>query len=423
MGVPNWKNRTLFRGDNLKFLRAMNSESVDLIATDPPFKKGRDFHATPDSLLNGAGFQDRWSWERDVHKSWLDQIQDDWPAVWEVIDAANAVHMQPTKKNLKMPREKVGSDMGAFLCFIAVRLIAMRRVLKPTGSICLHCDPTASHYLKATMDAVFGKRNFRNEIIWCYTDPAGRKNTNYYKWTHDSILWYSKSNNYCAGEKMYMTPLSQSTLKRYEKYFDENGQLTYADLKRTNPGVFAKLKAVPDDLHEIWLDKEKGTTAGDWWNDITPIRRKGAGQSAKEPYFYPTQKPLTLHGRIITTASKEGDIVLDPFAGCATTCVVAEKFGRQWVGMDIWEKAHQVVVQRLEQEALLGEFKLGDIPLIDEPPARTDDGETASPFLRVKKRIKEPDGPRWTRAQIYEYLLDQNGVKCEGCYRTFNDRR
>ncbi len=134
----NWQNRTLFHGDNLKFLRAMNSESVDLIATDPPFKKGKDFHATPDKLEIGVKFQDRWSWERDVQSGWLDQIKDDYPEVWEVIDAANAVYMHKTKKNLKLPRDEVGSDMGAFLSFMAVRLLAMYRVLKPTGSsICI----------------------------------------------------------------------------------------------------------------------------------------------------------------------------------------------------------------------------------------------------------------------------------------------
>ena len=161
----NWKNRTLFHGDNLTFLRAMNSESVDLIATDPPFNKSRDFHATPDSLAAGASFQDRWSWERDVHQDWVDKIKDDFPAVWEVIDAANSVYMRKTKKNLKRPKEEVGSDMGAFLCFMAVRLLEMHRVLNPTGSLYLHCDPTASHYLKAIMDAVFGWKNFKNEIV------------------------------------------------------------------------------------------------------------------------------------------------------------------------------------------------------------------------------------------------------------------
>ncbi len=142
--TANWQNRTLFHGDNLPFLRAMNSESIDLIATDPPFNKGRDFHATPDSLAAGARFQDRWSWERDVHQEWVDQITDDHPNVMTVIQGA---------------RISYGGDMGAFLCFMAVRVLAMHRVLKPSGSIYLHCDQTASHYLKQLMDAVFGRRS------------------------------------------------------------------------------------------------------------------------------------------------------------------------------------------------------------------------------------------------------------------------
>ena len=129
----------------------MNSETVDLIATDPPFNKGRDFHATPDSVARGARFQDRWSWDADVHEEWTDAIQDDYPEVWSVI---------------RFARRSYGDDMGAFLSFMGVRLMEMRRILKPTGSLCLHCDPTASHYLKAMLDAVFGWRQFqkRNRV-------------------------------------------------------------------------------------------------------------------------------------------------------------------------------------------------------------------------------------------------------------------
>ena len=129
----------------------MNSESVDLIATDPPFNKGRDFHATPDSLAAGAKFQDRWSWRRDVHQPWVDLITDDHPRVMETISSARRAH---------------SDDMGAFLCFMAVRLLEMRRILKPTGSIYLHCDSTASHYLKTVMDAIFGWKNFLGDVIW-----------------------------------------------------------------------------------------------------------------------------------------------------------------------------------------------------------------------------------------------------------------
>ena len=157
MAEPNFQNRTLYHGDNLDFLRGMNSETVHLIATDPPFNKNRDFHATPDSLAAGARFRDRWSWERDVHEEWTDNIKDDWPAVWEVIDAARAAY---------------GDDMGAFLCWLGVRLMEMHRVLRADGSLYLHIDHTAHAYVKCMLDAIFGRKNFRNEIVWCYTGPS-----------------------------------------------------------------------------------------------------------------------------------------------------------------------------------------------------------------------------------------------------------
>ncbi len=403
MADPNWENRTLFHGDNLKFLRAMNSESVDLIATDPPFNKGKDFHATPDSLAAGAKFQDRWSWEKDVHEEWVDQITDDYPRLMEAIESARYAH---------------SDGMGAYMCFMAVRLLAMHRILKPTGSIYLHCDPTASHYLKAVMDAIFGWRNFRNEIVWCYTDPAGRRNTDYYKRTHDLIFWYAKDVRRCVTNLIAKAPLSDSTVRRYGKYFDEKGQITYDRLKARSPGAFRALKSAPDDLSKVWLDKNQGTNAADWWPNLVPVKRKGGAQRS-ESTGYPTQKPLALYERIIETSSNEGDIVLDPFAGCATTCVAAESLGRQWVGMDIWEKAHEVVVERLRDTAGL----FGDVHFTDQLSERTDDGDTASPFLRVKERIREPEDRKMSRAEMYDFLLTQHGSKCQGCDRAFDDPR
>ena len=144
--------------------------------------------------------------------------------------------------------------------------------------------------------------------------------------------------------------------------------------------------------------------------------------SSKERLGYPTQKPITLYERIIKASSNEGDIVLDPFAGCATTLVAAERLGRQWVGIDIWDGAAGVVQQRMADARQL----LTDIPVIhyaSTPPERTDDGDTAAPFLRVRVRVKEPVGPRWTRAEMYEHLLEQHGARCQGCDRVFDDSR
>ena len=394
--TANWKNRTLFHGDNLAFLRAMNSESVDLIATDPPFNKGRDFHATPDSLAAGAKFQDRWSWERDVHEDWVDQITDDYPRLMEAIESARYAH---------------SDGMGAYMCFMAVRLLAMRRVLKPTGTIYLHCDPTASHYLKAVMDAIFGWRNFRNEIVWCYN--VGGKSKRWWARKHDYILFYSKTKTYRFDGKAAGIPRDTGTKSFGGRIgVDENGR-PYQD----------KIVRKTGKIYRYYLDEPK--IPEDWWTDINSLQ-----SGVKERTGYPTQKPLALYERIIKASSAESDTVLDPFAGCATTCVAAERLGRRWVGIDIWDKARETVLNRLKKEGLAGPDRVaegflhfGDIHYRTEPPERTDDGDTAAPFLRVKVKVKEPDGPRWTRAQMYEHLLDQHGPRCQGCDRTFDDPR
>ena len=446
MTAENWQNRTLFHGDNLRFLRAMNSESVDLIATDPPFNKGRDFHATPDSLAAGAKFQDRWSWERDVHEEWTDQITDDHPRLMEAIESARYAH---------------SDGMGAYMCFMAVRLLAMHRVLKPTGSIYLHCDPTASHYLKAVMDAIFGWRNFRSEIIWKRTGSHGGVK----RWgpIHDTILFAAKS-----GKQMWnrtFQPYSDEYLLGHYSHTDARGRYQPVSLtgsgirtgesgqpwKGVNPTSVGRHWAVPSralqaafpdrgDLDSLttqqrldlldeaglihwppkgkvprqkrYADENPGVPIQDMVTDINP-----AGGSERNGY--PTQKPLALYERILQASSNEGDIVLDPFAGCATTLVAAEKLQRQWVGMDIWEGAHKLVVDRLQDTAGL----LGEVTYTTEPPERTDDGGTAAPFLRVKQRVKEPEGPKWTRAEMYEHLLEQHGPRCQGCDRTFDDPR
>ena len=190
MAVPNFMNRTLFHHDNLPVLRGMNSESVHLIATDPPFNKSKDFHATPDSLARGARFADRWKWDRDVHPEWVDQIKDDWPGVHKVIDAARVAY---------------GADMAAFLCWMGVRLVEMRRVLRTDGSIYLHIDHTAHAWVKAMMDAIFGRRNFLNEIVWCYKS-GGASPKRHFSRKHDSILLYKRGSRYTFNpqrEKSY----------------------------------------------------------------------------------------------------------------------------------------------------------------------------------------------------------------------------
>lgn len=156
----NFRNRTLFHGDNLDYLRGMDSETVDLVATDPPFNKSKDFHATPDSLAKGAKFEDRWSWDKDVHPDWMDAIKDNWPKAHVLIEATRSVS---------------GDDMAAYLCWLGVRVMECHRILKPTGSLYLHIDHTAHAYVKALLDAIFGRRNFQNEIVWHYGGAVRRK--------------------------------------------------------------------------------------------------------------------------------------------------------------------------------------------------------------------------------------------------------
>ena len=370
-GSANWRNRTLFHGDNLKFLRSMNSESVDLIATDPPFNKSRDFHATPNSLAAGAKFQDRWSWEQDVHPEWVDQITDDHPRLMRAIECARYAH---------------SDGMGAYACFMAVRLLEMRRILKPTGSIYLHCDLTAAHYLKAMMDAVFGWRRFRNEIVWSYRSGGGSKKQ--FGKKHDTLFWYSKGDQWTFNADAVRVPYD---------------------------AIIAKSRQ--DQFHK------KGKVSGSVWDISRPPNH------SEELVGYPTQKPLALYEQIIFANSNKGQIVCDPFAGCATTLVAAERLGRQWVGIDIWENAKDVVLERLAQEGLIEEKQdrtrliYEEIHFTEEPPSRTDDGEPAAPFLRIKERVKEPDGPKWTRAEMYGYLLTQHSPRCQGCDRLFDDPR
>ena len=405
LNVP---NRTLYHGDNLDFMRALNSESIGLIATDPPFNKGRDFHATPDSLAAGAKFEDRWSWKEDVHPAWKEQIQDDWPALWFVIEAAETAH---------------SPGMGAFLCWLAVRVLEMHRILRDDGSLYLHCDHTAGAYIKTMLDAVFGKENFRNEIVWCYTrmSAGGQRILSR---AHDSILWYSRSKNWVFNVDSIRLPYAKASKAR-------EGQTLY----RLGSGVSKEGKTVLNPL---------GKFPEDWIVHIPYLR-------GKERTGWPTQKPLALYERIIKASSNEGDIVLDPFCGCATTCVAAERLRRNWVGCDIWDKAYEAMLVRLHREGLnpgsteakLSHKELAEHMDVDNQvliwfneynvnytrdlPARTDDGAVAAPYLAPQWRSKkvtpgaEDESARWSNAKKKAYLVERTGGHvCWGCGRTFD---
>lgn len=332
MGQPNWENRTLFHGDNLDFLRAMNSDSVDLIATDPPFNKGRDFHATPDSLSAGAKFQDRWSWESDVHQAWIDQITEEYPEVMMAIESARRTH---------------SDSMGAYMCFMAVRLLEMRRVLKSTGSIYLHCDHTASHYLKGLMDAIFNRNNFLGDIVW--NKHNGVKTRKRWGNENENILAYSKKfkrHTFNSDIPNCRIPFSEISLNMHFTKQDANGR-------------HYRERTINGKTYIYYADK--GRFIGNLWNDITSMQANSPIQN--ESTGYPTQKPLELYERIIRTSSNKNDVVLDPFAGCATTLVSAERAERQWVGIDIWNETPNVILARMKKEGMLSTLKLPPPPV------------------------------------------------------------
>ena len=358
-GVSNFADRTIWTGDNLDILRGLNSESVDLIYLDPPFNSNRNYAAPVGSAAAGAAFKDTWTLS-DLDVAWMGLIADEQPAMYQVLQAAGLTH---------------GKGMQSYLCMMAVRLLEMRRVLKDTGSIYLHCDPTASHYLKLVMDSIYGEINFRSEIIWKRTTAHndGAQGRRQHGRVHDVLLFYTRSDQwtwntiYTDYEPEYVARFSliepetnrRYTLDnltgpggaskgnpqygvmgitRYWRYSEERMQQLIAAgrVVQSRPGAVPRYKR--------YLDEMPGLPLQDSWADISPINSQ-----ARERIGYPTQKPLALLERIIRASSNEGDVVLDPFCGCATACVAAENLGRKWIGIDISPKAVELVNMRLQQ--------------------------------------------------------------------------
>lgn len=335
MTRPNWKNHTMWTGDNLDIMRGMNSESVDLIYLDPPFNSNRTYSAPIGSEAAGAAFKDTWTLD-DIDLAWHGEIAEQSSAVYAVIDTAGISY---------------GKGMKSYLIMMSIRLLEMRRILKDTGSIYLHCDPTSGHYLKTLLDAVFGQGNFRNEIVWCYTGPGSPKMRQFNR-KHDTIFWYAKSDEWCFNSEDVRVGHHDKTKDNFKDGLRGSGFVA-----------------------ETYDLSKKGKVPETWW-----LQQKGNGMAIaarqKNQYVgFPTQKPLALLERIVKASSNEGDMVLDPFAGCATACVAAERLNRQWVGIDISEKAADLVQVRIRKEIdLFHNFKpirridiphrndLGDLP-------------------------------------------------------------
>ncbi len=347
----NLKNRTLFIADNLDIMRGIDSESVDLIYLDPPFNTKREYKAPIGSPAEGATFKDIWT-DEDVKEEWRGEIASRHQDLYEAIKATETIYDR---------------SMAIYMTSMSIRLFEMRRILKDTGSIYLHCDPTASHYLKTCMDSIFGKSNFRNEIVWWYYNVAVTSKK-FYGRKHDIILFYSKKSNWTFNPDSVRVPYAEDSnwVKNAESYGDE----------RYKPDERGKLSS-----------------------DVFAIPT--INNMAKERTGWPTQKPLALLDRIIKASSKEGDYVFDPFCGCATACVAAELLGRRWVGIDISPSAEVITKYRLDEarHTLEGTQTFdpeADVIVLREPPKRTD--------------IKEPR-PADFKPQLYS---KQNG-ECTGC--------
>ena len=299
--MSNVKNRTVFEGDNLVVLKGMNTGSVDLIYLDPPFNSNRDYSAPIGSKAAGKHFKNTWTLS-DVDLAWHGEIANQNQAVYDIIKSARTAH---------------GKGMMSYLIMMAVRLLEMHRVLKDTGSVYLHVDQTASHYLKMLMDAIFGAKNFRNEIVWCYA--GGGQSKRNFPQKHDTILRYSKGSSWTFNADAVRVP------------YDSDYKATVF----TAPGTRAPGKT--------YGPNPNGKLVEDWWTGISrPYGKDRTG--------YSTQKPLKLLERIIKSSSNPGDVVLDPFCGCATACVAAERLGRQWIGIDVSDKAVVLLRQRLQDD-------------------------------------------------------------------------
>ena len=355
MGTPNWSNRTLWTGDNLDIMRGMNSETVDLIYLDPPFNSNKNYSAPIGSEAAGAAFKDTWTFG-DADRVWMALLQERDPSMFAVIEAARVVH---------------GKGMAAYIGMMAQRLWEMHRLLKSSGSIYLHCDPTTSHYLKVLMDAIFGPKRFRNEIIWHYrrwTAPSGDLQK-----LHDVVLWYCKDRKQRTYNTLWVLPANVEKGRREGYEADEDGRLY-------------RWQTAKGKRYRIYRD-ERGVHAGDVW----PI--SFLHPSAKERVGYPTQKPLALLERIVRASSNPGDLVLDPFCGCATACVAAEKLQRQWNGIDIATKAAELVRSRLQ--GCLDEvpmYKNGDVIHRTDQPHRTDLGKLPPPRSHLDTLYGKQDG-------------------------------
>ena len=362
---------TLYYGDNLDILRQhVGDESVDLVYLDPPFNSNANYNVLfkersgEESPAQIKAFTDTWEWTQESERTFEQEI------------VLNPETPPNVKDMITAFRQFIGSNaMMAYLVMMTPRLVELLRVLKPTGSIYLHCDPTASHYLKLAMDAVFGNENFRNEIIWkrttAHSDVA--QGARHMGRIHDTLLRYSKS-KHPTWNTVYI-PYDDRYIERIYRYSDPDGRKYQTQpLHARKPGgdtlyewkgklpppgrywAFSKenMRKLDDEgrivysrtgvpRYKIYLDESRGRSLQDIWDDVAPVH-----QLPKERLGYPTQKPAALLERIVQASSNEGDVVLDPFCGCGTAVAAAEKLKRRWTGIDVTHLAVALMKNRLK---------------------------------------------------------------------------
>ena len=366
------KTNVLYYGDNLDILRHhIPDESIDLIYLDPPFNSNRSYNVLFREETGAASaaqieaFEDTWNWAG---------------AATTYDDVMRGPHQQVARFLRAMVEGLGHNDVTAYLTMMGIRLVELHRVLKSAGSVYLHCDPTTGHYLKLLMDAVFGPRNFRNQIVWertsAHSDTA--QGMTRFGRIHDLLLFYAKAEG--PPWNPQFTSYTESHLATTYRFVDEDGRrFSTADLTANKPGgdtsyeitapdgrkskpykgrywaysrekmqrfieegrVFWRKTGMP--RLKLYADEMPGVPLQDVWTDIYPI-----GAAAKERLGYPTQKPLALLERVITASSNPGDIVLDPFCGCGTAVHAAHKLGRRWIGIDITYLAIGLIRRRMQ---------------------------------------------------------------------------
>ncbi len=359
------KTNVLYYGDNLEILRNREyfpDDCIDLIYLDPPFNSKKDYNilfkekSGIESEAQIKAFTDTWHWTQSAQDTYQDIYQNGPPKVGRLIGALH---------------DAIGNnDVMAYLVMMTARLIELHRVLKPTGSLYLHCDPTASHYLKIVLDQIFGPANFRNEIVWRRTNAKSLAFTRFAS-NHDIILRYTKSEK-CLWNPQYIEH-DKEYLRKFYRYVEPGTGRRYRLADLTNPnkdrpnltyeflGVTRVWRWTQERMKEAYkkglivqnkpsrvpalkryLDEQEGNPVDDLWDDVLPIQAQSS-----ERLGYDTQKPLALLERIINASSNKGDIVLDPFCGCGTAVVAAQELKRKWIGIDITHLAINLMRNRL----------------------------------------------------------------------------